>query len=68
MYHSMKKEDVLKKLATGFSGLTDEECGKRLISYGKNVIAGKKKKGIIRLRSFPMGYHFWEEKTILPNL
>ncbi len=48
MYHSMKKEDVLKKLSTGFSGLTDEECGKRLISYGKNVIAGKKKKGIIR--------------------
>lgn len=47
MYHNMKKEEVLKRLLSGNAGLTEEEAEKRLLSCGRNVIKGKKKKGIV---------------------
>ncbi len=48
MYHSMKKEAVLKELETSLSGLTEKEAETRLLRYGKNEITGKKKKSIIK--------------------
>ena len=48
MYHSMKKEEVLKHLKTSLSGLTEAEAEKRLSEFGKNEIKGKKKKSFIK--------------------
>jgi P-type Ca2+ transporter type 2C len=42
-YYSLSKDDVLKKLETQESGLTQAEAAKRLVSYGKNAITSKKK-------------------------
>ncbi|MDO5478334.1 MAG: cation-translocating P-type ATPase [Clostridia bacterium] len=44
----MNKDEVLKALSSDFSGLTDDEGEEKLSSCGKNIITGKKKKGIIR--------------------
>ncbi len=48
MYHSTKKEDVLKHLKSSATGLTEEEAERRLSAYGKNEIRGKKKKSLIK--------------------
>lgn len=48
MYHSIKKEDVLRHLKSSVTGISSEEAEKRLSVYGRNEIAGKRKKSLIK--------------------
>ncbi len=48
MYHSIKKEEVLKVLSADEKGLTEAEAERRLGIYGRNEIVGKKKKSLIK--------------------
>ncbi|MFA5019585.1 MAG: HAD-IC family P-type ATPase [Candidatus Pacearchaeota archaeon] len=41
-YYTLKKEDVLKELKTGFNGLSNTEAKKRIVQYGSNVILKQK--------------------------
>lgn len=44
MWHSMTKEEVLKRLHTDFEiGLSEDEARKRQKEYGKNELKQKKK-------------------------
>jgi len=48
-WHSLPRDEVLKRLATQESGLTQREAEKRLIRFGPNRIAEEKKKTPLRL-------------------
>lgn len=45
----LKPEEVLHNLQTNPEGLSQEEANKRIRKYGKNIIEGKKKFGVLRL-------------------
>lgn len=47
-YYCEEKETVLKELESSENGLSTEEAGKRLERDGKNVLAAKKGKSLIR--------------------
>jgi len=54
-WHSLKIEDVLTKLKTSTTGLTEKDVNKRIEKYGKNELPQKKKTSIFQI--------VWEEIT-----
>jgi len=50
----MPVEDALRELGSVREGLSEEEAGKRLLTYGSNEIAARKKSAIVELLS-----RFW---------
>ena len=48
VFHNSKTEEVIAELDTSVNGLTESEARKRLEANGKNELAGKKKKSLIR--------------------
>lgn len=54
-WHSIKEEEILKKLKTSKEGLSREEVERRLVKYGKNELPRKKTTSIFKI--------LWEEIT-----
>jgi len=57
MWHNLKKEAVIRKLGSSEKGISDEEAGRRLEKYGKNII--EKKQEINPWKIFFLQFKSW---------